>query len=331
MSALADRFGRRHTYLRLGLTERCNLRCVYCMPAHGVPLAAKRDQLSTDELVRVTRLMVGNGVDKVRLTGGEPLVRKDALEVARQVGRFDLRSLAITTNGLLLEDRLADLEDAGLTDLTVSLDTLRPERFEAVTRRAGLPVVLSALEDAMRRGYGRGGRALKVNVVALKNANEDEVVDFARWAASEPLEVRFIEVMPFAGNGWDRADLVPMAETRARIEDSLGPLSALDDGPHATAQTFAQPGWRGRVGFVASMTAPFCAGCNRLRVTADGGLQVCLFGGSPVSLRDAMRAGASDLEVVSLVRRALEGKHAAHAGMDALAKAPPRPMVAIGG
>ena len=331
MTALTDRWGRRHTYLRLGLTERCNLRCVYCMPAEGAPLTPRRHQLSTDELVRVARLLVGHGVDKVRLTGGEPLVRKDAVEVAARVGRLGVRSLAVTTNGLLLEDRLADLEAAGLTDLTVSLDTLRPDRFRLVTRRDGLGAVLSAVEAALGRGYGGRGRTLKVNVVALKGVNEDEAADFARWAAAEPLEVRFIEVMPFAGNGWDRAELVPMAETRARIEDALGPLTRCDDGPHATARTFARPGWRGRVGFVASMTAPFCAGCNRLRVTADGGLQVCLFGGAAVSLRDAMRSGASDLEVVSLVRSALGGKHAAHAGMDALAEAPPRAMVAIGG
>ena len=175
------------------------------------------------------------------------------------------------------------------------------------------------------------GRSLKINVVALRGVNEDEAADFACWAIEKPVEVRFIEVMPFDGNGWRRADLVPMAETRAAIESALGPLAPCADAPDATAQTFRQSGWAGRVGFVASMTAPFCAGCSRLRVTADGALKVCLFGSAEVSLREALRAGATDAEVVALVQSALDGKHAAHAGMDALAESDNRPMISIGG
>ena len=327
---LTDRFGRRHTTLRLGLTERCNLRCVYCMPAEGIPLTPTRAMLTTDELVRLARVLVGAGVDKVRLTGGEPLARRDAVEVAEHLGRLGLRSLALTTNGMLLEDRLPALARAGLTDLTVSLDTLRADRFQAITRRPGLDRVLGALDAALRLGYG-AQRSLKVNVVALRGVNEDEAADFAAWAAREPIEVRFIEVMPFGGNGWDRSELVPMAETRATIEAAHGPLDRCDDAPDSTAQTFRRPGWRGRVGFVASMTAPFCAGCSRLRITADGALKVCLFGTTEVSLRDALRAGATDGEVVDLVQTALDGKHAAHAGMDALAASDNRPMITIGG
>jgi len=179
MSPLTDSFGRRHTTLRLGLTERCNLRCVYCMPAEGVPLTPTRQMLSTDEIERLARVLAEVGVDKIRLTGGEPLVRKDAVEVAERLGRLGLRSLALTTNGLLLEDRLPDLRAAGLTDLTLSLDTLRADRFEAVTRRPGLDRVLSALDVALRLGYRIDGpRSLKVNVVALRGVNEDEAVDF---------------------------------------------------------------------------------------------------------------------------------------------------------
>lgn len=328
---LTDRLGRRHTTLRLGLTERCNLRCVYCMPAAGVPLTPTRQMLTTDELVRLTRVLVGAGVDKVRLTGGEPLARKDAVEVAERIGRLDLRSLALTTNGVLLVDRLGALSRAGLTDLTVSLDTLRADRFEAVTRRPGLDRVLAAIDAALALGYGTDGRSLKVNVVALKGVNEDEAADFAAWAAREPIEVRFIEVMPFGGNGWDRAALVSMAETRAAVEAAVGPLGRCADAPDATAQTFRRPGWRGRVGFVASMTAPFCAGCSRLRVTADGALKVCLFGAAEVSLRDALRAGATDADLLAAVQAALDGKHAAHAGMDPMAITEDRPMITIGG
>ena len=330
--SLVDRFGRRHTYLRLGLTERCNLRCVYCMPAEGVPLTPTRAMLTTDEIARLGAVLVEAGVEKVRLTGGEPLVRRDAVEVAERLGRLGLRSLAITTNGLLLEDRLGALARAGLTDLTVSLDTLQSARFEAVTRRPGLDRVLSALDAALAAGYGtEAERSLKVNVVALRGVNDDEAADFADLAAREPVEVRFIEVMPFDGNGWERSELLPWTETRAAIEAVHGPLRRLGDGPHATAMTFDRPGWRGRVGFVASMTAPFCAGCNRLRITADGNLKVCLFGSDEVSLRDALRGGATDADVLALVEAALAGKHAAHAGMDTLATSPNRPMIKIGG
>lgn len=328
---LRDRFGRAHTTLRLSLTERCNLRCVYCMPEAGIPLRPRAAHLTTDELTRLGRVLAGAGVDKIRLTGGEPLARKDAVEVVRRLGCLGLRSLAMTTNGLALADRLDALTEAGLTDLTVSLDTLRADRFLSITRRPGLDRVLHAIDRALEVGYGSDGRSLKINVVALRGVNEDEAADFAAWAARAPIEVRFIEVMPFDGNGWDRATLVPMAETRAAIESAFGPLDACADAPDSTAQTFRQPGWVGRVGFVASMTAPFCAGCSRLRITADGALKVCLFGASEVSLRDALRSGATDAEVVALVQAALDGKHAAHAGMDALAQAENRPMISIGG
>ena len=329
MTALVDRLGRRHTYLRLGLTERCTLRCTYCVPAEGVALTPTARMLTTDEIERLARVLVGAGVEKIRLTGGEPLARKDAVDVAARVGRLGAR-LAMTTNGLLLGDRLPDLQRAGLTDLTVSLDTLRPDRFFQITRRPGLDRVLGALDAALAAGYGTSGRTLKVNAVALRET-ADEAADLAALAAHAPVEVRFIEVMPFGGNGWSRDALVPYAETLARIEAAHGPLRPLDAGPHATARLYARPGWRGRVGFVASMTAPFCAGCNRLRVTADGALKVCLFGRAEVSLRDALRAGATDADLLALVRQSLAGKHAAHAGLDRLAETAARPMITIGG
>jgi cyclic pyranopterin phosphate synthase len=303
------------------------------MPAEGIPVTPTARMLTVDEIERLVRVLAQAGVDKVRLTGGEPLARKDAVEIAARVGRQPgVQTLALTTNGLLLEDRLPALVHAGLTHLTVSLDTFQPERFEAITRRPGLDRVMAAIDAALGAGFAVGGdRPLKVNVVVLRGVNEDEVVDFASWAAREPIEVRFIEWMPFGGNAWDRHQLVPMVETRARIEDAHGPLTARSDGPHATARTFSRSGWRGRIGFIASMSAPFCAGCNRLRITADGALKVCLFGNREVSLRDALRAGATDADVHHLVEAALRGKAAAHAGMDRLAVSDNRPMITIGG
>lgn len=331
--SLTDGFGRTHTTLRIGLTERCNLRCVYCMPAEGIPVTPTAQMLTAPEIERLVRVLAEAGVHKVRLTGGEPLARKDAVEIAARVGRQPgIQTLALTTNGLLLESRLPSLRAAGLTHLTVSLDTLQPDRFEAITRRPGLERVLAAIDAAQRGGFALGtDRPLKVNVVVLRGVNDDEVGDFAAWAAREPIEVRFIEWMPFGGNGWDRHQLVPMAEMRGRIEDAHGSLTALPVGPHATARTFTRSNWRGRVGFIASMSAPFCTGCNRLRVTADGALKVCLFGNREVSLRDAIRSGATDAELRQLVQAALRGKAAAHAGMHRLADAENRPMITIGG
>lgn len=331
--SLTDGFGRAHTTLRIGLTERCNLRCVYCMPAEGIPVTPTAHMLSADEIERLVRVLATVGVDKVRLTGGEPLARKDAVDIAARVGRQPgVQALALTTNGLLLNDRLAALADAGLTHLTISLDTLQTDRFKAITRRPGLERVLGAVEAALTAGYSiEGDRPLKINVVVMRDVNEDELADFAAWAAQEPIEVRFIEWMPFGGNEWGRHQLVPMADMKERIEDVHGPLEARTDGPHSTARTFTQVGWRGRIGFIASMSAPFCAGCNRLRVTADGALKVCLFGNRELSVRDALRAGASDADLLQLVRTALQGKAAAHAGMDQLAVSDNRPMITIGG
>ena len=338
--ALTDGLGRRHTHLRISLTERCNLRCVYCMPAEGVPLVPRPDRLTAAEIERLGRYFVSRGVAKVRLTGGEPLARRDAPEIAARLGAIPgLGALALTTNGLLLSRHLGALAAAGLTHLTLSLDTLRPDRFRALTRRDGLEAVLDALHAALAAGYGHDpARPLKLNCVVLRGQNDDEAGAFAALARAHPVEVRFIEFMPFAGNAWGRDALVPWAETRAAVEAAHGPLVPRTDAPSATARTFAfAAGGAGRVGFVASMTAPFCAGCTRLRVTADGALKVCLFGRAEVSLRDALRAGASDADLDALVSGALARKAPAHAGhrlgLDALAAEADgnRSMTAIGG
>ncbi len=330
---LTDRFGRRHTYLRLSLTERCNLRCRYCMPAAGVPLTPRDDLLTTPELVRLAGLFVEAGVGKIRLTGGEPLVRKDAEAVAEALGAMPgLQTLALTTNGLLLARKLDRLHRAGLTHLNLSLDTLRAERFTTLARRPGLGAVLAALDLAL--DYGYHGERLKVNVVVMRGVNDDELGDFVALTEALPIEVRFIEYMPFDGNGWAGNTLVPYAEMLNRIGERF-PLDRLGDGPNETARTYRVPGHAGRIGFIASMTAPFCAGCNRLRLTADGALKVCLFGRAEVSLRDRLRAGASDDDLRATVHAAVQRKKAAHDGTEEIAeaarRAQGRPMIRIGG
>ena len=326
---LTDTFGREHTYLRISLSERCNLRCRYCMPAEGVDLTPEERLLTEGEILRLARLFVRHGVTKVRLTGGEPLVRPGACNLAARLGEIEgLRTLALTTNGLLLSKKLSRLQAAGVNPINVSLDTLRPARFQKIARRKGHHLVLRAIDEALEAGL-----RVKVNCVVMRSVNDDELADFVRLTKERPLEVRFIELMPFQGNAWSKERFMSWQEMKKQIEAALPALQPLEDGPHATARTYQLPGYEGRIGFIASMTAPFCTGCNRLRLTADGNLKVCLFGKAETNLRDAMREGASDEELCEIVSRAVDGKKARHAGMDleAARAGENRPMITIGG
>ncbi|CAH1636263.1 unnamed protein product [Spodoptera littoralis] len=309
---LVDSFGRRHNYLRISLTERCNLRCQYCMPAEGVPLSPRGALLSRDELLRLARVFVAAGVDKVRLTGGEPTLRADLADVVRGLREAGVRAVGMTTNGLVLTRRLPALQRAGLSALNVSLDSLRADRYERMARRPGLARVLAGVDLALQLGYS----PVKINVVLMKGFNDDEISDFVEYTMDRDVEVRFIEFMPFSGNRWDDSKLVPyraaLAAARARHE--LAPAAAR---PHDTATLWRAAGARGAVGFISSMTQHFCSSCNRLRLTADGNLKVCLFGAAEVSLRDAARAGASDAALTGLVRAALRNKKARHAARTA--------------
>ncbi len=327
---LTDAFGRTHTYLRISLTERCNLRCRYCMPEEGVQLKPKEEILTLEEIHYLARLFVREGVSKIRLTGGEPLVRKGLEHLVASLASLPgLRTLAMTTNAIGLAERLPVLKEAGLNALNISLDTLRPERFAFITRRPGFERVLQGIEKALELGY----EGLKINCVVLRGLNDDELLDFVAWTEHMPVEVRFIEYMPFDGNGWEDAYLVPYQEMLKRIRERF-PLERLEDGPHATSKTYRVPGFAGRIGFITSMTEHFCAGCNRLRLTADGHLKVCLFDQREVSLRDPLRQGASDEALLEIISAAVKRKAARLGGQAdrfALAAKRNRPMILIGG
>lgn len=326
---LTDGFGRRHTTLRISLTERCNLRCRYCMPAEGVALKPRDEILTFEEIVRLAGLFVRVGVDKIRLTGGEPLIRKEVEDLADRLGELrasGLETLALTTNGTLLARKLPRLHAAGVNLINISLDTLRPDRFAYVARRTGFETVLQSIDEAARFGYD----PVKVNCVVIRGFNEDELTDFVAWTREKPIEVRFIEYMPFDDNGWNEGKFVSYAEMLERIRKRY-PLERLTEGLSDTAKRYRVPGYRGSLGFITSMTENFCSGCNRLRLTADGHLKVCLFGRSEVSLRDAMRSGAADDELLGIVAAAVKRKKAAHAGMHVIAASPNRPMILIGG
>lgn len=325
--ALVDRFQRKHTYLRISVTDRCNFRCRYCMPPDGLEWRARDEILTFEEIDRLARLFARLGVDKIRLTGGEPTVRKGIDELIAKLSKIPgVDSLLMTTNGTTLAAQAAAYRQAGLTGLNVSLDSLRRDRFAEITLRDELPRVLSGIDAAIEAGFD----SVKVNVVVMAGVNDDELLDFVEFARSRPVNVRFIEFMPFDGNGWKPVSVLPYREMRSQIESkhTLRPISTARE---AVGKDFEIEGFVGTIGFVTSMTESFCDGCNRVRLTAEGAFKPCLFSGSETSLRDPMRAGASDDELEATIRASLAGKWKGHPPMNLLASFPNRSMVAIGG
>ncbi|KAM4082651.1 hypothetical protein ACJW30_11G191800 [Castanea mollissima] len=325
---LIDSFGRLHTYLRISLTERCNLRCHYCMPAEGVELTPSPQLLSPNEIVRLANLFVSSGVEKIRLTGGEPTIRKDIEDICLQLSNLKgLKTLAITTNGITLAKKLPKLRECGLTSVNISLDTLVPAKFEFITRRKGHERVMDSINAAVDLGYN----PVKVNCVVMRGFNEDEICDFVELTREKPINVRFIEFMPFDGNVWNVKKLVPYSEMLDTVAKQFTGLRRLKDHPTDTAKNFRIDGYCGSVSFITSMTEHFCAGCNRLRLLADGNFKVCLFGPAEVSLRDPLRLGADDDALREVIGAAVKRKKASHAGMFDIARTVNRPMIHIGG
>ncbi|KAI0639936.1 molybdenum cofactor biosynthesis prote [Trametes polyzona] len=327
---LVDTFNRRHNYLRISLTERCNLRCFYCMPSEGVELSPPDHILSDDEVIRLATLFVKSGVTKIRLTGGEPMVRKGIVDIVgrlHQLRKYGLQSIGMTTNGIALHRKLPALVENGLTHLNISLDTLDPFKFEIMTRRMGHDAVLRSLQTALA---SRGLQSVKLNVVVVKGLNDHEVPDFVEMTKESPLSVRFIEFMPFTGNKWDRAKMVPSADLLARIRERYPAVRKGSDELNDTARSYIIPGHAGSFGFISSMSDHFCGSCNRLRLTADGQIKVCLFDAKEISLRDQMRGGASDDVLLSTIGRAVKGKKEKHAGMEDIDVVTNRPMILIG-
>lgn len=325
---LVDSFGRLHTYLRISLTERCNLRCQYCMPAEGVELTPTPKVLTKIEILRLADLFVSSGVNKIRLTGGEPTVRKDIEDICYELSSLKgLKTLSMTTNGIVLARKLPKLKECGLDSLNISLDTLVPAKFELMTRRKGHEKVMDSINAAVDLGYN----PVKVNCVVMRGFNDDEICDFVELTREKPINIRFIEFMPFDGNVWNVKKLVPYSEMLDTVAKRYPSLKRNQDHPTETAKNFMIDGHKGQVSFITSMTEHFCAGCNRLRLLADGNLKVCLFGPSEVSLRDPLRNGAEDHELREIIGAAVKRKKPSHAGMFDIAKTANRPMIHIGG
>ncbi len=327
---LIDGHGRRIGDVRVSVTDRCNFRCQYCMPAEGLPWLERASVLRFEEIQRLVALLASMGVGAVRLTGGEPLVRRDLPRlVAMLAGTEGLHDLSLTTNGYLLDRDAEALVAAGVRRFNVSIDSLQRDRFFEMTRRDALPRVLAGLE-ALAAVEPRP--RIKVNAVALRGFTEQEVLPFATFAREHPYEVRFIEFMPLdADHNWRPEDVLTGAEVRAIVEAAYGPLVPEEREPHATARTFRFPDGRGRLGFVEPVSRPFCADCDRLRLTADGKLRTCLFSLRETDLRGPMRAGASDDELEELLRAAVWRKELKHHVNEPGFVQPARTMSAIGG
>ena len=326
---LIDSFGRVARDLRVSVTDRCNFRCVYCMPAEGLEWLPRDDVLTFEEITRLVRVAVACGVDTVRVTGGEPLVRA---EVDRLVGmiatEFPDVDLSMTTNGFRLAESASPLARAGLRRVNVSLDSLQPERFHQITRRDALAPVLAGLEAAVAAGLA----PVKVNAVMVRGVNDDEAVDFAVMARERDLHVRFIEYMPLdAGHGWTTEQVVPSAELCERIAEVYPLRRADESGPEPAVRYLFADGAPGSVGFIASVTEPFCGTCDRLRITADGHFRSCLFALDEYDLRTPLRSGAGDDEIEGLIRLAVGRKWAGHRINEPDFVPPERSMSQIGG
>jgi cyclic pyranopterin phosphate synthase len=326
-SMLTDRFGRRHTYLRVSVTDRCNLRCQYCMPAEGIPWLARKDVLTFEEIERVVRVLAGAGVTKVRITGGEPTVRRGIEGLIASLAAIDgVEELAMTTNGTTLPKMAQVYRDAGLTHINVSIDSLRADRFREITRTDKMDTVLLGIERALTAGYA----SVKINVVAMKGVNDDEIADFVSFATTRPVNVRFIEFMPFDGNEWSRDRMFTYREMLEAVR-SRHEIEPMDRRPSQVAKDFRIVGGVGTVSFVTSMTEDFCSDCNRIRLTATGEFKPCLFMLPNVSVRDRMRGGCDDAAVLDAVKESLGQKWRGHPGTERLITLKNASMIQIGG
>ncbi|KAF5368583.1 hypothetical protein D9758_002187 [Tetrapyrgos nigripes] len=288
----------------------------YCMPEEGVQLTPNAKILTDEEVIRLATLFVRAGVTKIRLTGGEPTVRKGILEIVRDLNSLrplGLNSIAMTSNGLALHRRLPQLIENGLTHLNLSLDTLDPFKFEFITKRRGHDAVMKALNVALASSELQ---SVKLNVVVVKGLNDSEVLDFVEMTRNDPVSVRFIEFMPFTGNKWDKAKMVPSSSLLGHITARYPDVIRISDEINDTARSWKVPGYRGTFGFISSMSDHFCSSCNRLRITADGQIKVCLFDAKEVSLRDEMRRGAGDSELLRIIGQAVSGKAEKHVHME---------------
>jgi cyclic pyranopterin phosphate synthase len=327
---LIDTFGRVHTNLRISVTDRCNIRCFYCMPAENVQFMDRSQLLTFEEIERFVRVAVPLGLRKIRLTGGEPLVRRNLHVLVRKLAAVEgIDDIGLSTNGILLAEQAQELYDAGLRRINVSLDALDPQKFEKITRRQGYEKVIAGIQAAQAVGFD----PVKVNAVAVRGLTEDEIVPFGHFARRTGVEVRFIEFMPLdADNAWEREKVLFAREIVDTLERHIMPLVPRPEhDPHAPASEFVFADGVGKIGFIASVSQPFCMSCDRFRITADGKLRNCLFSLDETDVKALLRSGAPDSEIARAIRDSIAAKKEGHEINTARFIQPERPMYSIGG
>lgn len=327
---LIDSFGRVHTDLRISVTDRCNIRCFYCMPLEHVQFKPRHELLTFEEIERFVRVVAKMGVNKLRITGGEPLVRAEIPVLIAKLAEIPgIGDMAMTTNGILLADQADELKAAGLQRVNISLDGMSEATFQRISRRSGLQRVFDGIFAAKRVGF----RKIRLNAVAIRDISEDEIVPLGAFVREHDFELRFIEFMPLDADGkWQREQVLNGDDIRQQLEDAFGPLIPTDrPNPSQPAVDFRFADGRGRIGFINPVSQPFCSDCNRLRITAEGQIRNCLFSTEEWDARDVMRSGGSDADLDELVRASIHAKKTGH-GIDSPDFAPPkRPMYQIGG
>ncbi|MFA9191229.1 GTP 3',8-cyclase MoaA [Flavobacterium sp. FZUC8N2.13] len=328
---LTDDFGRKHNYLRISLIEKCNLRCTYCMPAEGIALTPKKELMTADEVFAMAQTFVNNGVDKIRLTGGEPLLRKDFPEIIEKLAQLETE-ISITTNGILIDRHIDVLKQFNVKKINLSLDTLVPSKFNTITLRNQFQKVIDNLHLLLNNDF-----KVKVNVVLIKGFNDNEIIDFINLTEFLPISIRFIEFMPFAGNQWDRSKMVSQTEIldQLSVHFSESNLEKLEDEKNFTAREFRIKNYLGSFGIISSITNPFCDGCNRIRLTANGKIKNCLFSNSETDVLTPYRNGEA---IESIIASAIKNKKKVRAGMTTIEDVDNpvlnqdnRSMIAIGG
>jgi cyclic pyranopterin phosphate synthase len=326
---LIDSFGRQHNNLRISVTDRCNIRCVYCMPEQ-VEFLPRAQLLTFEEIERFVRISVPLGIDKLRLTGGEPLVRRDLSKLVEKLAAIPgIKDVGLTTNGILLAPMARQLRDAGLERINISLDTMDPAKFERLTRRTGFEQVIEGILAVKEAGFD----PVKINAVAIRGVTEDDVAPLARFSREQGLELRFIEYMPLdAGHQWEREKVLFAADILGILTREVGPLApSADQDPRAPALDYEYLDGGGRVGFIASVSRPFCLSCNRLRLTSDGKLRNCLFALDETDVRALLRGGADDETIARTIRESVAAKWEGHEINTARFIQPERLMHSIGG
>lgn len=307
---ITDQFGRVHDYLRISLTERCNLRCFYCMPEDGIPLTEKSNLMTHEEVIFIAKQFVDMGVKKIRLTGGEPLLKKNIEKIIRELAELPI-NLGITTNGILLDKYLDLFKEVGVKDINVSLDTLSKEKFNTITRRDYFETVTTNIDNYIKEGFN-----VKINAVLIKGINDDEVADFVAYTKDKDVSIRFIEFMPFDGNKWDLSKVVSLQDVLDRVETKFGKnnLIKLEDKKNDTTKNYRIEGFKGSFGVISTVSNPFCDSCNRIRLIANGRIKNCLFSSTETDLLSSLREGK---DIKPLIHQGVYAKFKTRGGMAA--------------